>query len=300
MTLLMIGLLAGLALASVYLLIAISFTLVVGVSGVFNFLQATLVMLATIATYILVIEWKWNPVLALPLLLVGGAVAGLLTDWLLIKPAQSRSHHLIETALLTTLGASTALVALTNMRFGSDTKIVRTYVSSEPWQLGSVPVNKTNLLIIVVTLAIAVMFEQILRRTTVGRVTRVALEDREAAQLAGINVKRVQSASFAVAGAVSALAGWLIVPLIGAAPSNAERLAFFAFAAMAVGGFGSFAGAAVGAVFVGLIQGIAPIYMNASWALVLVVVLVGAFLLVRPAGLRGVAGLFGAQSVREI
>jgi branched-chain amino acid transport system permease protein len=299
MTLLMIGVLAGLAFASIYLLIAISFTLVVGVSGVVNFLQASLVMLATVATYVLV-ERGWNPVLALPLLLVGGAAVGVFTDWLLIRPAQARSDHLIETALLTTLGASTVIAAVTTMRFGSDTKTVETYVSSEPWQVGSIPISKTVLLIIVVTLAVAVFFEQVLRRTTVGRVTRVTLEDRDAAQLAGINVKRVQSASFAVAGAVSVLAGWLIVPLLGAAPSNAEVVAFYAFGAMAIGGFGSFSGAVVGALFVGLVRGITPAYLSASWTLVIVVLAIMAFLIVRPAGLRGIAGLFGAKSVREI
>lgn len=300
MTLLLIGLLAGLALASIYLLIAMSFTLVVGVSSVFNFLQATYVMLASVLTYVGVHQWGMSPFAVLPILLALGAVAGAVTNWLLVRPIASRAEHIIETALLTTLGASTAIVAVVTIVFGSEAKTVSPYVPAEPWVIGSVPVNRTNLLIIVVTFAIAVLFDLVLRKSRIGRITRLTLEDKEGARLSGIDTARVTTFSFAAAGALAALAGWLIVPVIAASPSEAEHLAFFAFAAMALGGFGSFGGAAIGALVVGLVQGIAPLYINANWTVVLVLLGVTALLLIRPSGLRGTAGLFGASSVREI
>lgn len=300
MTVLLIGLVAGLALASVYLLIATSFTLIVAVSGVFNFLQGTVVMLACVGSFIFTMQQGWPPLVALAVLLVIGLVIGVLTNLLLVRPAEGRAHHMIETTLLTTLGAGTAIVAITTMLFGSEGRRVTPYVSAEPWIVGSFPLNKTNVLIIVVTFAIAVAFDQLMRRSTAGRMTRVTLEDKEAAQLAGINVKRVVTLSFAAAGALAMLAGWLIVPVIGASPSSASYLAFYAFAAMALGGFGSFSGAAIGAVIVGLIQGVLPVYINPSWTTILLIVLVTGLLVVRPAGLRGVAGLHGAQGIREI
>jgi len=295
-----IGLLAGLALASVYLLIAMSFTIIVGVSGVFNLLQATWVMLATVASYQLIGLRDWNPVLALLVLMIGGAVAGLLTNWIIVQPAEKRSDHVIETTLLTTLGASTAIAALAAMRFGSDAKTVHPYVSSQPWMVADVPVSKTSVLIIAVTFVIAFIFERFLHKSAAGLMTRVTLEDPEGAELSGIRVRRVVSYSFAGAGALAALAGWMVAPVLAASTSNAQPLAFYAFAAMALGGFGSFTGAAIGALVVGLLQGMLPLYINPSWTLILVVLLVTALLIVRPAGIRGVAGLHGAQGVREI
>jgi branched-subunit amino acid ABC-type transport system permease component len=300
MTVLLLGFVAGLALASVYLLIAMSFTLILAVSGVFNFLQGTIVMLGCVGTFLLATKHGWHPLAALAVLLLVGTATGVLTNVVLVRPAEGRAHHKIETTLLTTLGAATAVVAITSMTFGSEGRRVTPYVSPRPWTLGSFPLNKTSVLIIVVTFAIAIAFDQVMRRSTAGRMTRVTLEDAEAAQLAGINVKRVVTLSFAAAGALGMLAGWLVVPVLSASPSSAEQLAFYAFAAMALGGFGSFSGAAIGAVIVGLIQGIAPVYINPSWTTIVVIVLVAALLVVRPAGIRGVAGLYGAQGVREI
>jgi branched-subunit amino acid ABC-type transport system permease component len=300
MTLLLIGLLAGLALASAYLLIAMSFTLVVGVSGVFNFLQATYVMLAMVLTSIGVDHFGFSPFVVLPVLLVLGAAAGVLTNLLLVKPIANRADHLIETALLTTLGASTAVVAIVSIGFGSEAQAVKPYVAPEPWMIGPLPLNRMNVLIIGVTFIIAILFDLILRRSTIGRITRLTLEDKEGAQLSGINTARTTTYSFAAAGALAALAGWLIVPVTAASPSSAAHLAFFAFAAMAVGGFGSFSGAAIGAVVVGVVQGVAPLYVNTNWTTVIILVGVTVLLIIRPSGLRGTAGLFGASGVREI
>jgi branched-chain amino acid transport system permease protein len=300
MTLLLIGLLAGLALASAYLLIAMSFTLVVGVSSVFNFLQATYVMLAMVLTSIGVDHFGFSPFVVLPFLLVLGAAAGILTNLLLVKPIANRADHLIETALLTTLGASTAVVAIVSINFGSEAQAVKPYVAPEPWMIGPVPLNRMNVLIIGVTFVIAILFDVILRRSTIGRITRLTLEDKEGAQLSGINTARTTTYSFAAAGALAALAGWLIVPVTAASPSSAAHLAFFAFAAMAVGGFGSFSGAAIGAVVVGVVQGVAPLYVNTNWTTVIILVGVAVLLIIRPSGLRGTAGLFGASGVREI
>jgi branched-subunit amino acid ABC-type transport system permease component len=166
--------------------------------------------------------------------------------------------------------------------------------------IGPLPLNRMNVLIIGVTFIIAILFDLILRRSTIGRITRLTLEDKEGAQLSGINTARTTTYSFAAAGALAALAGWLIVPVTAASPSSAAHLAFFAFAAMAVGGFGSFSGAAIGAVVVGVVQGVAPLYVNTNWTTVIILVGVTVLLIIRPSGLRGTAGLFGASGVREI
>src|SRR4051794_21489310 len=175
MTVLLLGLVAGLALASVYLLIAMSFILIVAVSGVFNFLQGTVVMLGCVGTYVLAVKHGWHPLAALAVLLAIGTAFGILTNLLLVRPAEGRAHHMIETTLLTTLGAATAIVAIVTMTFGSEGKRVPPYVSPKPWTLGSFPLNKTSVLIIVVTFAIAVAFDQLMRRSTAGRMTRVTL-----------------------------------------------------------------------------------------------------------------------------
>src|SRR3954463_7067347 len=88
MTVLLLGLVAGLALASVYLLIAMSFTLIVAVSGVFNCLQGTVVMLGCVGTYLLAMKYGWHPLAALAVLLLIGTAIGVVTNLLLVRPAE--------------------------------------------------------------------------------------------------------------------------------------------------------------------------------------------------------------------
>lgn len=300
-TALALGILTGLALASVYVLIALSVTLVLAVSGIFNFAQGSIVMLGTILSFVLGVQLSWaGPLVALAIA-CAGAAGGLATYLIAVYPAMGRSQSFSHTAVLTTIGFGSAANAIAALLFGADTFRVPSYVSDVPIYLFSIPLRPTYLIIIAAGFGLAIAIELVVRRTQYGHIFRATLEDAEGAELLGINTRRVIVAAFCAAGVLSALAGYLVAPMVGASAFTAQELAFYGFAGMTIGGFGSFAGALVGGLVVGLLGGLLPsmvldphLTLPITWLTAIVV------LLVRPSGLWGAVGLFGSARLRDV
>lgn len=299
-TAIVLGFMTGLALASIYVLIAISFTLVLAASGVFNFAQGTIVMLGTVIAYLVGVKMGW-PALATAAAVAGlGALAGILNHLIAVRPAIGRSKSFTHTTMLTTLGLGMGVNAIVALVFGSDSYRVPSFVPEDPLFLFGIPLRPTYLVMIAVGTLVTLGVELMVRRTAVGHMLRVTLEDPEGARLVGIDTKKVIAVSFALAGAMSGLAGFLIAPTIGASAFTAQELAFYGFAGMAIGGFGSFAGSLAGGLVVGLIVGVTPTLANPHLGVPLLWGIVVAMLLVKPAGLWGAAGLFGSARLRDV
>jgi branched-chain amino acid transport system permease protein len=299
-TSLALGVVAGLALASICLLIAISFTLIISVSGVFNFAQGTVAMGGAILSYVLGVLLHW-PVLAVvaAITLTGGA-AGLLTHLLAVRPLKNVAHEQTRSMTLSTIGVATAANATIAILFGANTLPVPSYMPDAPVFFFGVPLRPIYLVCVSAGASVAILLEVILRNTQAGSVFRATLEDPDGAKLQGIDTGRVILAAFAAAGALSALAGFLVAPITSASAFSATELAFYGFAAMAIGGFGSFAGALAGATLVGLILGLTPVLLDPKYTMPLLWATVFMILLVRPAGLLGVGGLFGSAKLRDV
>lgn len=295
-----LGIVTGLALASIYILVALGFTLVIAASGVFNFAQGTLVMIGTVLAFVLVHALGWHWVVAALATVSAGALLGLVTHTVAVRPALGRAHAFTHTTLLTTIGFATALGAATALVFGGDSQLVKSYVGDAPVHFASIPVRPIYLLVIASAAGVTLAIEWVLRNTAAGTVFRMTLEDPEGARLLGIDTGRVILATFALAGALSTLTGFLAAPVVSASAFNAHDLAFLGFAGMAIGGFGSFMGALVGSVVVGLIAGIAPVLADPHLVVPLVWCIVLCVLLVKPSGLWGAAGLFGAPRARDV
>jgi branched-chain amino acid transport system permease protein len=294
-TSIILGIVTGAALASIYVLIAISFTLVLAASGVFNFAQGTVVMAGSVLAFILGVKLGWPMLATVASVIVVGILAGLVTHLIAVWPAIGRSKSFAHTTMLTTIGLGIAANAAVALMFGSDSFRVPPIVVDNPVRILSIPVRPTYI-IMIVTLSI----EWLVRKTQLGTMFRATLEDPECAQLMGIDTRKMTGIAFGLAGAMSALAGYLIAPVIGASAYAAQDLAFYGFAGMAIGGFGSFAGALVGGLVAGLIAGFTPALINPHFALPILWSAVVVILLVKPGGLWGTAGLFGAARVREV
>jgi branched-chain amino acid transport system permease protein len=295
-----LGAITGLALASIYVLIAISFTLILAASGVFNFAQGTIAMGGTILSFLLGVQLGWPPLVTAAAIGALGVAAGLVNHLLAVWPAMGRAKSFTHTTMLTTIGLGTGVNALVALFFGSDSYRVPSYVSDEPLHLFSIPLRPTYLVMICVGTGVTLLVDWVVRRTETGQMFRATLEDPEGARLLGIDTRKVIALAFGLAGAMSGLAGFLIAPPIGASAFTAQDLAFYGFAGMAIGGFGSFAGSLVGGLIVGLVAGLTPTLAPPHLVLPLLWIIVVAVLLVKPMGLWGAAGLFGSAGLREV
>ena len=282
------------------MLTATSFTLALLATGVFNFAQGTLVMLGAVFSFFLGVTLHWPTLAAAAAIIGGGTLLGLFTHLVAIAPVAKRALHLSEAAMITTLGLGLAAESVTQKLFGSDPQVVPSYVSTTPWNLGGIPIRPVYVVMVVVTAVVTFGLELMMRRTAIGTVLRATLEDSVGAALAGINTGRVVAGIFALAGALSALAGFLVAPVTFASPFLDANIALFAFAAMGVGGFGSFGGALVGGLVVGIIGGVVPVLLDTHATLPVLFVVLVVVLLARPTGLFGSAGFFGNVKLREI
>jgi branched-chain amino acid transport system permease protein len=196
--------------------------------------------------------------------------------------------------LLASIGASIAIDANAGKAFGASPRTVPSYVSASPLKIAGVPVSPSYLVMFAVVVVVTIGFEFMFRRTGLGRTLRATQADKEGASLLGLNVTGITVGVFAAAGALAALAGFLITPVTDASSTAGSSLVVASFAALAIGGFGSFRGAIAGGLVVGLIVNVLPIYITSDSVTPILLAIIVATLVVRP------QGLFGRSAAREL
>ena len=132
------------------------------------------------------------------------------------------------------------------------------------------------------------------RHTRWGVLGRASMTDEIAAKLRGVNVPRLRTVAYVVAGALSSGFAVFVAPKTGISTDNALHLILFGFAAMAIGGFGSFTGTAAGGVMIGLVEAFSSRYMTVDWAELFVFTILCLVLVLRP------QGLFGPRNLRLV
>jgi branched-chain amino acid transport system permease protein len=293
---------AGIGLGSLYALIALGYTLILAASGVFNLVQGTIVIAGSMVLLGLWAESGWPLFGVAAITLLGGAAVGMLTYLFSVFPLtrRRRAISLTEGTLVTTFALWLVLSTVVQLTFGSTTIPVKSYVSASPLKLGGLPIEPTYIVMVGATILIVAVFEAVLRRTGIGLVLRATVEDSEGARLTGIPITKVVLLAFAIGGALAGIAGLLMAPITYAGPLQNSDLTFYGFAGMAIGGFGSFTGAIIGGLFVGLLTNVPANYINPAYMSTLVYGTMLLILGIRPTGLFGAAGSFGSAKLREL
>lgn len=276
--------LGGLVVGSIYVLVALGYNVALLASGAFNFAQAAVVMFGTFIAY----QFGVLDGLPLPLVLAVGAAAGALVGILIeivaIRPVQGRGVH---GELVTTVGASIVLEGVAVLTWGDQALPLNAVVSSRVVSIGGGRVSIDGLVIIGFALVVFLALWTWSRRTLGGLACLAASEDRTAASLRGVNVRLMSILALAFAGALGGLAGPIVGTATFAVVTLGTAITLKAFLALAIGGFGSFPGAAVGGLLVGLIESLTSRYAGADWAAIVLFALLLATLTVKPSGLFG-------------
>jgi branched-subunit amino acid ABC-type transport system permease component len=200
---------------------------------------------------------------------------------------------------MSTLGLGLAVESIVADFFDVTPRQVPSYVSSDPVWIGNVPVQPIYIWMFGIAVVVVGLLELVMRRTPAGTILRATLEDPEGAQIVGVKVMRVAAVVFVVAGGLSAVVGYLIAPVTFASPF-VDSIGLFAFVAMGIGGFGSFGGALVGGMLVGILEGTIPVILGPNAVIPLLFCLIVVVLVARPIGLLGSRGYFGNEKLREV
>lgn len=271
----------ALALGGVYALVALGLTLVYGVMRVPNFAHGGLYMLGAYLTYAALNGLGVGYVPALLLSAVAVALLAALLERLIFFPLRNAPHvH----PMIAALGVLFFLEAGVQLIWGPDFKQI-----TEPVQgivnLGGVTLTWQRLLVIAASVLVMLGLNFFLKRTLTGATIEAMAQNREGARLVGVNTARVGMLTFAISGALAAVAAALIAPINAVAPSMGEVMNLKVFAIIILGGMGSVPGAIVGALLLAFAEVFGGYYINLDFSDVIGFALLVLVLAVRPQGL---------------
>jgi branched-chain amino acid transport system permease protein len=287
---------AGLAVGSVYGLIAIGYTVVFNGTRIFNLAQGDLVMAAVMLSYFTLVTFQWPFWLAF--LAVIAAVSGLalLEERIIVRPFLKRKQegHNIGW-FIATLAFGVVLQGIAVLTYGHNPPLpIPSPLPSEAIRLGFVHISPQQLLAIVAFIGVCAGLQAFYSRTWLGRSMKATSVNRPLAMLRGIDVTRVSRLSFLIAGLVAAIGGIVVGPIVFADATVGLNYSIKGFIALALGGFGSMRGAVIGALGLGVVEQLFIIQINPSYELTVSIGLLLLVLLLKP------TGLFGTMKAREV
>ncbi len=281
------NLINGMSLGSVYAIIALGYTMVYGIAKMLNFAHGDVIMVGAYICFCAV-TYLGVPVIAgVALSVVGCTVLGIVVERLAYKPLRTAPSLNV---LITAIGVSYFLQNAALIIMGSNPKSFSSILSLPALSLfdGKLIVSSTALLTILACVAIMVALTLFTTKTKMGKAMRACSEDRDAAQLMGINVNSTISMVFAIGSGLAAIAGVLMCasyPIL--MPTTGSMPGIKAFTAAVLGGIGSIPGAALGGILLGVIEIFARAYISTQIADAVVFAVLIVILLIRPAGLLG-------------
>ena len=274
---------SGLATGSIYALMALALVIIYNATRTLNFAQGEMLMVSTF------VAWTAQRALGLPLaaslvvaVVTGGAMAWAI-ERVVIRRAVAATHWDV---LIITLGLSLILRSVAGLVWTHDEFPFPSFFGSRPIALGPVRLAPVSLGIIGGSLSLMAVLYALFSWTRLGRAMRAVAQNQRAARLMGISVERVYATSWVLAGAVGAVAGVLVAPVVFLS-SKMGLVVINGFTAAVIGGFGSMPGAVAGGMLLGVIENLAPLYLPSGIRYSVPFLVLIAILVVRPAGLLG-------------
>ena len=292
----------GITTGALYSLIALGFSMVYGVLKLLNFAHGDLYMVGAYIGFF-VIQWfggAQHLTIAVPLLLVimfvlaaalvGGL--GVAIERFAYRPLRDAPRI---APLITAIGVSFFLESSALLLFGAQYRVYNTadFISlSSGIQIGSVTIDSVQILVLVLGVLLMVGLQLLVNRTRLGRQMRAVAADREAAEMLGINVNFVITATFFLGSALAGVAGIMGGLLFNQVTSTIGFIAGLkAFTAAVVGGIGSIPGAMLGGLFIGVAESFVTGYISSTYSNLIVFGILIVVMLLRPSGLLGRAQL---------
>ena len=281
---------SGALMGLVYALIAYGFQLTYATSKSLNFGQGELVMVcAFVSLTLLGTGLPYAVVVLLGILF--GAVLGILVERAAVRLALQQKS---EGWILLTIIVGLFLVSFAENVWGRDDRPFPTPIPADPIHILGVDVSWLEISVAVGVLAIMALIEVFKRRTLLGKAFEAVSADRDAAELMGISATRTVTLSYALSGAVAAVAGILVSPITTVGPTMAAGLVLKAFSVAVVAGLESGFGVVLVGLILGALEGLASLYIGSGWRETPGLILLILALAVRP------TGLFGKAIIRKV
>ena len=274
----------GLLLGGIYTLVACGLTLIYGVLHIINFAHGSMLMVAMFGVYYLLMVYKVDPYISLFIMVPVMYGFG----YALYKGVIGRlSNGKDENILLITLGLSIFLENVALMLFKGDSRTISVSYSDIMVELGPTLVPMPKLISFGVSMLLCIGLGLLIQKTDLGKSIRAVAKERVGARLVGIDVDKIFAISYGIGLATLGAAACLLMPIFYVSPTIGHVFVLVAFTVVVLGGMGSFLGAVVGGLIVGLTESFGGLFLGESLGQIGISLIFILILLLKPSGLFG-------------
>ncbi|ANC92234.1 branched-chain amino acid ABC transporter permease [Azospirillum humicireducens] len=278
--------LSGLTIGAIYALAGLGFSIIYNASHVINFAQGEFIMVGGMASATLTASG-----VPLPLAVLIGCGGAMLVGVLVAKFAVERARNASTvTLIIITIGASIFLRGVAELIWGKDFKRLDAFSGETPIQILGASMQPQSLWVVGTAGVLIVAIGLFFAKTLTGKAILATSHNRLAAQLVGIDVKRVVLASFALSAALGAIGGAVVAPITFSYTEMGIMLGLKGFTAAVLGGLGHGPGAVAGGLIVGIAEALGAGYISSAYKDAVAFVIILAVLLFMPNGLFGKRG----------
>ncbi len=274
----------GITIGSIYAMVAIGFNIIYNVTDIINFAQGEFVMLGGMMMVLFHVSLGLPILLAFLFTIISVTLVGVIVDRFAIRPIRQPS---VLTLIIATIAASILLKGMAMFAWGKDPLDLPAFSGRNPIRLLGAVIQPQYLWVIgflgVTVLLLTFFFE----RTIAGKAMRACADNPDAASLVGINVKKMIMLSFSLSAAIGALAGIVITPISLMEYDRGAMLAIKGFSAVILGGLGSFPGAIIGGLIIGIIESLGAGLVSSGYKDAFALIVLLAVLFFKPSGILG-------------
>jgi len=278
--------LTGVAIGSIYAMVALGFNIIYNSTGIINFAQGEFVMLGGMLLVTLTAGWNIPLLVAIPVVVILVALLGMMFERIAIHPLKSPSVLIL---IMITIAGSILIKGIAMFAWGKDPRYLPHFSGETPIAIMGATILPQTLWILASLAAVVMGLAYFFNRTLLGKAMRACAHNRNAAMLVGINVRKMVTLSFGLSAGIAGLAGVVITPVILMDYQRGSMLALKGFGAAILGGLGSGPGAVVAGLLIGVLESLGAGYISSHYKDAIALVVLLGVLFVRPGGIFGSA-----------
>ncbi len=284
----------GLALGSIYALIAIGYSLVFGVLKLVNFANGSIYMLGGFLSLVLFNKFRSSFLLCFALALIINGCVGFCLDFFALRRLRKKNATRLV-GLITTMGFATVIDNFVMLFFSNATVPYPNVINFGSFRIGNAILSSTQIVIFVSVVVILLLMSFLVYGTRIGKAMRATSQNADAAKLMGVNVNGVISMTFILSAVLAGVSGTLVGMYYQMIDfTSGFSIGMKTMAAAVLGGVGSLPGAVAGGLIIGIVESLGAAYISSAYRNAFAFIVLIIVILFLP------NGLFGKEKISKV